>query len=194
MVQRPPLIVKPTESAMTQRRGFVPRRTCTMDGHLGFALIQIVAFVFDSTATVSNRGAGIRSASSLETLRNPYCRRVLHDESNAEDLIFVPGGGGLFRSLAARWQVSVSSALENLHLAGVLLINENLEGSDLRGANLERAIFYYCDIGSAMLSSAVIEDAVFQHNYGTADMAHAVGRARATNSDPDVLKLRFEDA
>ena len=128
-----------------------PIRTSILDSHLGHALMQITAFIFDQLFNQVN------ADNKLKKRELTYC-----SDSNGK-LHFKPGGEGFFRTLIARldtegWRKE-GSGISELFLAKVKLENENAQfivaqGCDLSGANLSGANLYCANLRRAKISDA----------------------------------------
>ena len=133
-----------------------PIRTSVLDSHLGHALMQITAFIFDQLFNQFN------ADNKLKKRELTYC-------SESDDKFhFKPGGEGFFRTLIARvdtegWRKE-GSGISDLFLATVKLEKENaafiiapgcdLSGANLRGANLSGANLSDVDLRGANLNFA----------------------------------------
>ena len=130
-----------------------------IDAHLGDALMQMTAFVFDKMRSMpADRTEG--------GLRAIYCGQ--------QDVArFRPGGEGYLKPLFARinaegWRIGgemahnsvltfIDASRENLSRAN--LIRADLRGADLRGANLSRADLRGANLSGANLSGADLRGA-----------------------------------
>jgi uncharacterized protein YjbI with pentapeptide repeats len=132
-----------------------PMRLVALDGHLGYALIQLAAFVHaqlpPSTDSPVLHGEG----------------RYQYDDGTRR--CFRPGNGGYFKHIAARWATVLMPFWVRLALPRVVLADEplahvDLSGADLGGANLTRADLsganlWEADLGGANLTRANLSGA-----------------------------------
>lgn len=126
-----------------------PIRTSVLDSHLGHALIQITAFIFD------------KLSDHLDTKNKLKKRELAYCSESDNKFYFRPGGEGFFRTLIARFSTEGwgENGISNMFLAKVNLVNENSEfliacECDFNGANLRNA-----KLGKANLSNVNLKNA-----------------------------------
>ena len=134
-----------------------PIRTSVLDSHLGHALMQITAFIFDQLLNQFN------ADNKLKKRELTYC-----SDSDGK-FHFKPGGEGFFRALIARfdtegWRIE-GSGISELFLATVKLENKNAEyiiakGCNLSGADLSGALLIGAHLSGANLSGANLSGAI----------------------------------
>ena len=139
-----------------------PPRTASLDANLGYALIQLTAFVH------------YRLLSAGESSHNWERRYQRH---KGRKVLFCPGNG-YFMPIAARWQTIFMPFPPSLNLPGADLSGEQLRGAILDGANLVGANLTRASLSKANLSKANLSTAVlFEANLNGAilDGANLVG-------------------
>ena len=185
-----------------------PQRTATIDGYLGYALMQLTAWVHSQ----------LRETKQTTGFQRPYQRSL-----PSRCVRFCPGNN-YFRNILARWEAVLMPFetsyvlpdvwLEGEHLAGILLpqadlTRANLKRVNLRGASLATAFLEDVDLSYGVLDSAILTHAVLirTHLEGArltnADMSHAMingsdlSRAYLSNADlshADVHSSKFTAA
>jgi hypothetical protein len=118
-----------------------PMRTISLDGHLGYALIQLAAFVH----------AQLPPSADSPVIR-AECRYQFNDGIWRR---FRPGSGGYFKHIVARWETVLMPFSAVLALPRVVLSREDLAHVDLRGANLREADLRGADLGGADLTRTI---------------------------------------
>ena len=183
-----------------------PIRTSVLDSHLGHALMQITAFVFD------------RLAKQLNTDNNLKKRELTYCSTLDGTLRFQPGGEGFFKPLISKFttegwgQRDIDSMflgritlhedefsgfiaahncdLGEADLCEVNLAQGNYSGSNFRNANLSNAIFMGAVILIANFSGANLSGANLHRAYLTGtEFIHANLR----NADLRNAELRNTD-
>jgi uncharacterized protein YjbI with pentapeptide repeats len=151
-----------------------PRRTTTIDGNLGYGLMQLTAWIHSLLRDVSDPGAPVR----------PYQRL-----SAGKTVCFCPGNG-YFRQILARCATVIMPfapqyALPDVWLEGEDLSGENFNEADLTRANLARcnlaaAVLFYARLTQATLSGADLSSAnLFSANLTGAELRKVdLGHAR----------------
>lgn len=113
-----------------------PMRSATLDAHLGSALMQITAVVFD--AMLAHKRIVYEHAS----LRHKYTYK-------AEDGVRFAPGGGFFANLCARINARTSAAgafPAKAWLPAVALVDETLDGGSLLKCNLSKVWLSDCRV------------------------------------------------
>jgi hypothetical protein len=128
-----------------------PMCTATLEGHLGYALIQLAAFVHAQLPPSAN--APVMRAERRYQFDDGIRRR------------FRPGGG-YFKHIVARWETvlmpfSAALALPDVvlsreDLAYVHLMGATLMGAELTGATLNRATLNRATLTGATLTGATL--------------------------------------
>jgi uncharacterized protein YjbI with pentapeptide repeats len=153
-----------------------PHRTATIDGRIGYALVQITAWVHSRT----------REQHVVRGSHRPYQR------NDAPGMVRFCPGNGFLRRIMARWETVVMPFVPNYILPDVVLVNEDLGGAELAMSDLTRAELLGADLGGADLSYVGLEGATFSRVVeGGPDVPHnewkvlhaVMSRARLRGAD-----------
>jgi len=129
-----------------------PQRTATIDGNLGYALIQLTAWVHSLLRATEHEGR----------LRRPYQRLTSSDSPTGQGsrgtIRFCPGNG-YFRQIVARWETVVMPFAPEYVLPDVWLEGEELPGGNLMRADLTRANLVRVGFAGANLAGACLAGA-----------------------------------
>jgi uncharacterized protein YjbI with pentapeptide repeats len=177
-----------------------PQRTATIDGYLGYALIQLTAWVHSQLRGIRQQNASPR----------PY--QITPQSGSVR---FRPGNGYL-SNILSRCRTVVMPFSDNYVLPDTWLVDEdlsgaylveanltraNLEGASLAGANMSYARLWNADLrgahlASAMLQHATLVNSLFNEAYlSSANLSHAqlsyanFSQATADNSDLSYARI-----